>query len=273
MTSTPTPAADERTARAADKAAPGVTPGAAAHRLRLLDLCSKAGGASMGYHQAGFDVTGVDIDPQPRYPFTFIQADALEVLADQAFMTQFDAVAASPPCQAFSLAQRIQGRTHPDLIEPVRDRLTALGLPYVIENVVGAPLHDPVELCGCMFPGLNVYRERLFEFGHWPGITQPAHRQHTEPLVKMGRPPVPGHRMHVVGNFSGVAQARAAMGIGWMVRDELREAIPPAFTRHIGQALHTHLTSRNPARAAAAVQLAIPVQLDLVHLAEQEATR
>jgi DNA (cytosine-5)-methyltransferase 1 len=126
---------------------------------------------------------------------------------------------------------------HPDLIGPGRILLQELGLPYVMENVKGSPLLDPVELCGCMFPSLNVYRERLFEFGFWPGIDQPAHRPHIEPLVKMGRPPKPGHRMHVVGNFSGVAEARKAMGIDWMTRDGLREAIPPAYTEKIGKSL------------------------------------
>ncbi|KAB2365209.1 DNA cytosine methyltransferase [Actinomadura montaniterrae] len=222
---------------------PFVLPARPWNGLRLLDLCCKAGGASMGFYLAGFDVVGVDKAPQRRYPFEFIQADALDVLADRAFIAGFDVLAGGPPCQAHTLAQRIQGREHPDLIPGVRAGMQASGLPHVIENVPGAPLRNPVELCGCMFTGLGVYRERLFEFGNWPGITQPAHRPHTEPLVKLGRPPRPGHRMHVVGNFSGVAQARKAMGIAWMTRDELREAIPPAYTRHIGTALATHLAA------------------------------
>ena len=214
-------------------------------RPQIPDLFSKAGGASMGYHLAGFDVIGVDHELQPRYPFEFVQGDAIEFIKARGH--EFDAVVASPPCQRFSKAQRIQKREHPDLVTPLREVLLNLGVPYVIENVppdsdAGPALIDPVELCGCMFPELNVYRERLFEFGNWPGIPQPEHAEHAEPLVKMGRPPRPGHRMHVVGNFSGAAAAREAMGIGWMTRDELREAIPPAYTRLIGEALMSHLT-------------------------------
>lgn len=200
---------------------------------RLLDLCCKAGGASMGYHNAGFEVVGVDIEPQRHYPFEFHQGDALTYLAEHGH--EFDALAGSPPCQAWTLAQRIQGRTHPDLIEPMRRLFQESGLPYVIENVEGAPLLNPIMLCGAMFPGLGTYRHRLFE-SNIP-IQVPAHPEHKVPTTKMGRTPKPGEFMHVVGNFSGVAQAKAAMGIGWMVRDELREAIPPAYTEFIGRQL------------------------------------
>lgn len=201
----------------------------------------------MGYHLAGFDVVGVDIEPRPRYPFEFIQADALEVLTDQAFMAGFAAVHASPPCQFATKAQRLRGNDHPNLIGPTRERIRETGLPYVIENVPAARGHmvNPVELCGCMFPGLGVYRERLFE-APWIGLV-PPHSPHVEPQTKMGRPPKPGERMHVVGNFSGVEQARAAMGIDWMTRDELREAIPPAYTEFLGSALLEHLAEREAA--------------------------
>jgi DNA (cytosine-5)-methyltransferase 1 len=127
-------------------------------RPRLLDLFSGAGGVALGYWHAGFDVIGVDLNPQPGYPFPFHQADALEVLACEWFLTGFDAIHASPPCQAWTLAQRIQGNAHPDLIAPTRDLLIKTGKPYVIENVVGAPLREPAELCGCMFGHLGVYR-------------------------------------------------------------------------------------------------------------------
>jgi DNA (cytosine-5)-methyltransferase 1 len=182
----------------------------------------------MGLWRAGFDVVGVDIEPQPRYPFMFIQADALDVR-----FQGFDFIWASPPCQAHTLAQRIQKNTHPDIIAPIRGRLASSGKPYCIENVVGAPLLEPVELCGAMF-GLRVYRHRLFEANFT--IPVPEHPAHTAPLRKMGRRPEPGDFMHVVGNFSGVQQAREAMGIDWMARDELREAIPPAYSEHIGRA-------------------------------------
>jgi len=201
-----------------------------ANGLRMVDLCCGAGGAAMGYYLAGFEVTGVDIAPQPRYPFTFVQADALTFPLDG-----FDVVHASPPCQAWTLAQRIRRNDHPDLITPIRARVSAAVVPYVIENVPGAPLHAPVTLCGTMFGGLRVYRHREFETS-FP-LTAPAHAAHPAPLAKMGRPPRPGEFVHVVGNFSGAAYARQAMGIAWMTRDELREAIPPAYTRHVGHTL------------------------------------
>jgi len=182
----------------------------------------------MGLWRAGFDVVGVDIAPQPRYPFMFIQADALDVR-----FQGFDFIWASPPCQAHSLAQRIRKNTHADIIAPIRERLKGSGVPWCIENVVGAPLIDPIELCGAMFD-LRVYRHRLFECS-FP-VSVPPHPEHVAPLRKMGRKPEPGDFMHVVGNFSGVAQAREAMGIDWMARDELREAIPPAYSEHIGRA-------------------------------------
>jgi len=193
--------------------------------MRVLDLFCGAGGAAMGYYRAGFEVVGVDIAPQPRFPFEFHQADALTFPLDG-----FDLIHASPPCQAYTLCQRIQNREHPDLIEVTRERLRATGVPYVIENVDGAPLIDPMTLCGHMF-GLGVYRHRLFETS-FP-VDEIAHPVHDKPQVKMGRPPKPGHMMHVVGNFAGVAAARIAMEIPWMTRDELRESIPPAYTEYI----------------------------------------
>lgn len=211
--------------------------------MRLLDLFCCQGGAGMGYHRAGFEVVGVDIDPQPRYPFEFVQADALKFLMEH--WREFDAIHASPPCQAYSNAQKLQGNAHPDYIAAVRSALelidwrrrTTNGRPFlwVIENVPGAPLVDPVELCGCMFPALGTYRPRLFEANI--ALEQPTHRAHTERVAKMGRPPAEGEFMHVVGNFSGVQQGRAAMGMPWASRDGLREAIPPAYTEHIGRQL------------------------------------
>ena len=208
--------------------------------MRLLDLFCCQGGASAGYETAGFDVTGVDLSPQPRYearfPGRFVQADALEFVRTRGH--EFDAIHASPPCQAYSLAQRIQGREHPDLIGPVREALEATGRPWVIENVVEArgELRDPVTLCGATF-GLRTYRHRLFEAGGGLVLDQPGHEAHTAVTVKMGRPLKEGDFYHAVGNFSGVEQVRSDMGVGWMNRDGIRECIPPAYARWVGERL------------------------------------
>lgn len=193
-----------------------------------LDLYCCQGGASYGLDAAGFQVVGIDIEPQPNYPFPFIRADALTTLP-----AGFDFVWASPPCQAHSLAQRIQKRKHPELIEPTRAMLRASGIPYCIENVEGAPLENPITLCGAMF-NLRTYRHRLFECS-FP-VEAPPHPEHIAPNTKMGRPPREGEFMHIVGNFSGVDHARWIMGTQWINRDGLREAIPPAFSKHIGLA-------------------------------------
>ena len=204
----------------------------------LLDLYCGAGGAGKGYVDAGFQVLGVDIAPQPRYPFAFVQMDALEFLDKLLYRKRrgrpipFLAVHASPPCQAFTNAQKIRCNVHPDLIVPTRERLQELGLPFIIENVPGAPLIDPVMLCGAMFPGLRTYRHRIFEASF--ELDVPPHPRHVHKQAKMGRPVKDGEWIQVVGNFSGVKLAREAMGIDWMVRDELKEAIPPAYTEYLG---------------------------------------
>jgi DNA (cytosine-5)-methyltransferase 1 len=206
-------------------------------RPLALDLFCCQGGASQGLYNAGFQVVGIDIKPQPNYPFPFILADAITTLP-----RRFDFVWASPPCQAHTLAQRIQGNEHPDLIEPTRKMLRASGIPYVIENVVGAPLENPILLCGSMF-GLETYRHRLFECS-FP-IACPEHPNHIASTTKMGRPVKPGEMMHIVGNFSGVDRARSIMETPWMSRDGLREAIPPAYAEYIGLAAMTHIKSSN----------------------------
>lgn len=204
---------------------------------RLLDLFSCQGGAGAGYHRAGFEVVGVDMVPQPRYPFEFHQGDALDFLAEHAH--EFDAVHASPPCQAHTLAQRIRGNEHLDLIAPTRDLLHNLEVSlWVIENVPGAPLHDHVELCGTMF-GLETYRHRWFESS--VPLVAPPHGEHTAKTTKMGRPSRDGEYMHIVGNFSGVERARQIMDMPWASRDGLREAIPPAYSAYVGAQLLEHL--------------------------------
>ncbi|WP_328768616.1 SAM-dependent methyltransferase [Streptomyces sp. NBC_00286] len=209
-------------------------------RLSVLDLFCCQGGAGKGYADAGFDVTGIDLAPQPRYPFRFIQADAIDYVREHG--AKFDFIHASPPCQFDSDCQRLQGNTHPDLIGPTRAALEATGRPFVIENVRGAlpKLRTPVLLCGGMF-GLATYRHRYFETGGGFAFVQPRHLRHTAPQAKMGRPVPPGHYGQFIGNFSGVPLARTVMGVPWMNRDGIRECIPPAYTEHLGRAF---LTSR-----------------------------
>lgn len=208
-------------------------------RPRLLDLFCCAGGCAMGYHRAGFDVVGVDINPQPRYPFEFHQADALAFVRDRGH--EFDAIHASPPCQAYSETHRLQRNDHPELVPLTRSALKRTGKPWVIENVQGAPLISPIELCGAMF-GLKTYRHRLFETNFH--AVAPEHPKHDAPQAKMGRPPKAGEFIHVVGNFSGVGYAKDAMGIDWMNRYEMAQAIPPAYTEYLGWQLRAAMMLR-----------------------------
>lgn len=202
--------------------------------MRLLDLFSGAGGAAMGYYRAGFtDIVGVDIKPQPRYPFTFIQSDALEYLA--AHGHEFDAIHVSPPCQAYSTMSVCNpGRTYPDLIGDTRELLKLNGSPYVIENVNGAPLLHSIRLCGLMF-GLKVYRHRYFESNI--GMLSPGHPAHRESIPRAGRGASSTGFISVAGHLSDVKAARIAMGIDWMGGNELSLAIPPAYTEFIGKQL------------------------------------
>ncbi len=202
------------------------------NKPKLLDLCCKAGGMSMGYSQVGFDVTGVDIEPQPHYPFKFIQTDATKL--DIEFLRQFDLISASPPCQKYSVTTsqwRKKGYDYPDLIEPIRDLLIASGKPYVIENVPQAPLIIRVILCGTMF-GIRTYRHRIFESNFY--IKQPAHPEHIATATHLGRPATDKHFLTMAGHFSGVKLAREITGCHWMNRAELAEAIPPAYSKYIG---------------------------------------
>jgi DNA (cytosine-5)-methyltransferase 1 len=200
--------------------------------MKLLDLYCGAGGASMGYHRAGFEVTGVDINPQKNYPFEFHQADALEFLKEHGH--EFDAIHASPPCQRHSAMSNCRpglADEYPDLVAPTRDLLIASGKPWVIENVVGSPLIDPITLCGTMF-GRQLYRHRLFETSFH--IEEPPHPKHVIPASKAGHWK-PGTVMSVSGHIAPIAKAREIMDIDWTNREELAESIPPYFTKYVGQ--------------------------------------
>jgi len=199
---------------------------------KLLDLFCCQGGGGMGYHKAGFDVVGVDIKPQSSYPFKILIGDALKIVKER--RDEFDAFHASPPCQAFTRTRKLQGNTHVDLIGVTREALKATGKPYVIENVPGAPLHNPVVLCGLMF-GLNFYRHRLFETNIVLSAVQ--HPPHTAPLAKMGRPPKEHEVLQFVGHFSGVERGRREMQTPWMSQYGMSQAIPPAYTEWIGRQL------------------------------------
>lgn len=218
--------------------------------MKLLDLFCGAGGAGMGYRRAGFEVVGVDIDPQPNYPFEFRQADAL-TLAGTDFLRSFDAIHASPPCQGYTALKAVHGNEWPLLIEPVRDMLEDSGRPYIIENVQGSPVRRDLTLCGEMF-GLGVIRHRYFELGGW-FAPQPAHIPHRGRVAGMRHGEwFSGPYFAVYGNGGGkgsVRQWQAAMGIDWTAdRHEIAEAIPPAYTQHIGAQLMAHINAMEAAQ-------------------------
>jgi DNA (cytosine-5)-methyltransferase 1 len=203
----------------------------------------------MGYSRAGFEVVGVDIKPQPNYPFEFHQADALEII--DTFVGRgawsFDAIHASPPCQlftAFQLSQPQRENLHPNLIDPTRELLRKLNIPYVIENVEGAPLIGPVRVCGTAFHlGVargQLWRHRLFE-SSLPVVGRACHHDN-RPAVMVAGHGVDGYR----GSGLSAAEARVAMEIDWMNRDEMAQAIPPAYTEWIGRQLLADLADNPP---------------------------
>lgn len=212
----------------------------------ILDLFCGAGGATKGYQEAGFYVVGVDIKPQPNYcGDEFHQADALEFLTFE--LPEFDAIHASPPCQRHSDLQRRTGLDYPELIAPTRQLLIETALPYVIENVEGAPLTDPVRICGASMPGLRVIRHRLFE-SNFPLEGIPCPNRH--PLVfthdkrkgHYGKLDQDTSYVQVTGGGNcTVANKLDAMGIDWMTGAEVNEAIPSAYCKHVGEYLMQHL--------------------------------
>lgn len=225
------------------------------NKPRLLDLFCGSGGAAMGYHRAGFEVVGVDIKPQPHYPFAFVLGDALTVM--QTLLTDgeiqdnnghywtvngFFAYHASPPCQGYGITRNIhtcKGKDYPLLIPEIRQKLLATGKPIIIENVPGAPLQYSVMLCGLMF-GLKVLRHRIFETNFF--VMQPGHPYHRDIQIgKDGYCCVVAHSA-VKGNTNYQYPNRKemwqeAMGIDWMTKYEMTQAIPPAYTEYIGKYL------------------------------------
>lgn len=203
---------------------------------RLLDLFCGAGGATRGYQRAGFYVVGVDIKMQPRYcGDEFIQADAMTFP-----LGGYDAIHASPPCQRFSVMRVLpHAKAHPDLIEPIRARLVAVGVPWVIENVPGAPLRNPITLCGSMFglrssPKRYLRRHRLFEMSLAPLIVpQCQHRGEAVGVYGHGSAGWLGQRMRT----AKADEARVLMDMEWATRDGMSQAIPPAYTEWIGKEL------------------------------------
>jgi len=201
-------------------------------RPRLLDLFCGAGGCAVGYDRAGFDVVGVDSAPQKRYPFEFHQADAMTWSLDG-----YDVIHASPPCQMYSLLNARHGYKHTvDLVDPIRQRLIAAGVPHIIENVPGAPLHNYTLLCGTMF-GLRTIRHRLFECSIGPFMA-PRSCCHTvrSSTKKRKEQLAEGLFISVTGNVGSYVGV-PCMGIDWMHGDELSQAIPPAYTEYIGTQL------------------------------------
>jgi DNA (cytosine-5)-methyltransferase 1 len=218
-------------------------------RPLLVDFFCKAGGASMGYYQAGFDVIGVDLEPQPHYPFEFHQGDFREVGARLLAERPVVAIGSSPPCKLATDLKSFSAKHHTDLIPAAREFARATGLPYVIENVEGAHLEDPIVLCGSMFDRL-LLRHREFET-NFP-LMQMPHRHAEQERMSPGFPVLRYHSgkprvvmspvVGVYGKGQGlgvgeVARWREFMEIDWMVRDELSQAIPPYYTRWIGARL------------------------------------
>lgn len=204
---------------------------------RVIDLYCGAGGCSVGYERGGWKIElGVDDAPQPNYPYTFLQIDAIEFLASIIKSKNygwFDVIHASPPCQKYTKAAkqwRKEGRKYPDLVEETRNLLVEIGKPFIIEGVPDTPLIDPLYLNGGLFD-LLVHRPRYFEI--WPNkIKQPLIPPLPKP-AKMGRSVKEGDVIQPVGHFSGVQYARKQMEIDWMTGQELSQAIPPAYTKWI----------------------------------------
>ncbi len=208
----------------------------AALRPRLLDLFCGAGGCSVGYERAGFEVVGVDIAPQKNYPFEFILADATVYPLDG-----FDAVHASPPCQDHMLTPHKPHGTG-WMLDHTRQRLLAQDAPWVIENVPGAPMRADFRICGCQV-GLELRRERWFETS-WHAFQFAEPHNHPHPVPSVVGHGTPSWVRKQLGYNPTIVDYRASMGIDWMNRNELSQAIPPAYTELVGRALMAQLRVR-----------------------------
>ena len=221
-------------------------------RPLMVDFFCCAGGAGKGYHDAGFDLVGVDNRPQPNYPYEFVQADALTLMADVGFMRQFVAAHGSPPCGSRTAGAARWGTqgNHPWLVPQTRELLTAWGGPFIVENVEPAvpDLRGPVVLCGTMF-GLGVFRHRAFELSHEVALLVPPHTPHRG---RVGD----GTFVTVTGSTGGRSKRDGiqhgrkadwvrAMGIDWMTVAEMSQAIPPAYTQFLGEALMAAVLRRS----------------------------
>lgn len=203
-------------------------------KLQALDLFCGQGGASKGLHDAGFDVTGVDIEPQSQYPFRFFQANALTF-----DLTPFDFIWASPPCQfASTLTPKEHRSKHENLIPAIRERLIKTGVPFIIENVENARFHlrSPIKLCGTMF-GLTVFRHRYFEAPHLPLVLVPPCRHDFHPVCVSGSPRRRDAHGFLDRSEPSTQERRDAMRIQWMTRTGLDQAIPPAYSEFLGRQL------------------------------------
>ena len=223
---------------------------AAIPKPKVLDGFSGAGGASVGYSRAGFDVVGIDIAPQPRYPFPFILGDFLVIFprmlrgekfiasdGNQYGIDNFQVFNTSPPCQAYSISRNNGAhKGAPKLIEPVREVLRAAGKIYVIENVYGAPLVNPVQICGASFGlgvlGYDLCRHRYFET-NVPILSMPCQHRRGHTIGVYGNGTNTWH-LEKLGRAITFAEKRTAMGIEWMTLQELNEAVPPAYTEWFG---------------------------------------
>lgn len=214
-------------------------------RPLAIDLCCGGGGSAMGLHRAGFSVVGIDVEKQPHYPYPFIQIDVRTLTPE--WVGSFDFVWASPPCQAFTRHARQKGTAHrhENLIPWARTLLDAAGLPYVIENVPDAPLRKDLLLCGSMF-GLKLVRHRIFETSGFT-VPQPGHGGHHPDYVTVTGHPGGSSRRDGGTHFGNTGQWREAMGIDWLPASRLKEAIPPAYSEHIGRAALATMTAAEAA--------------------------